>query len=242
MEEEVDLVDYIRVILKRKWAIIGITLGAVIIAGILNLTAPKSYKASAVLDIGVVAGAIPETSTQLKEKINFGTYNESLKKRLNTTSLPKIEAFTPLDTKERETDIVMIEAEGRAPKKSKEALKILSDIMLEEHRKFFEEKKNYLGEELEKEESQIDILKKSKDFPELQYLYVEHLLRINDLEHYLALSVPTRLVRAPSEVSISQNILTNVIIAAILGIFLGILVAFFQEFLEKNKKRLRSKE
>jgi len=239
MEKEIDLIDYIKIILKRKWTIIGITLGAVIIAGILNWTAPKSYRASATLDIGNIAGTVPETSTQVKEKINHGTYNGVLREKLKTTNLPSIEAsvFDP-----KETDLVIIEATAKASNKSKEALKVLSNIILGEHREFFEEKENFIKEDIKKEEEKNAILEKSKNFPELQYLYVEHLSRINQLEQFLALAISTRLIKEPSEVSVSQNILTNVIIAAILGIFLGTIVAFFQEFLEKNKERLRTKK
>jgi len=232
--DEIDLVDYIRVILKRKWVIVLITLGAMIVTGILSYFLPKSYKISAILEIGKIGDFTPETSSQLQEKINQGSYNEFLKEKIGLTNIPEIEASALKDT-----NLIIIETTTKNLKKGEELLRTLSDIIVEEHGKLISKQKKIIQEEIKKEELKLSILEKSKNLPELQYLYVEHLSRIDELKNTISTAVPTRLIKAPTGVSTSQNILFNIIIAGVLGIFIGTLSAFFQEFLEKNKERLK---
>jgi len=232
--QEIDLVDYIKVILKRKWIIIGVTIGAIIIAGISTLLLPKTYKVSAILEIGQISTFVPETSIQLQEKLNRGSYNELLREKLNITSIPGIEVSAPKDT-----NLVVMETITKNPQEGTKVLEALSNIIIDEHGKLFGEQKKFIQEDIRKEELKIAILEKSKSLPELQYLYVEHLSRIDELKNELATANPTRLIKAPSEAFSSQNILINVVIAGILGIFIGTLIAFFQEFMEKNKERLK---
>ena len=231
--DEIDLVDYIKVILKRKWIIIGVTLGAMIVAGVLTYLLPKTYKMSTILEIGKIGTFVPETSIQLQEKINQGSYDELLRGKLGGETVPKIEVSVPKDT-----NLIIMETISKNPQESKKILEALSNIIIDEHGELFEEQEKFIQEDIKKEELKIAILEKSKSLPELQYLYVEHLSRIDELKNEITTANPTQLIKTPSEAS-SQNILINVIIAGVLGIFAGVLAAFSQEFLEKNKEKLR---
>jgi len=244
-EQEIDLVDYIKVIMKRKWVIIGITIGAIIIAGILTFFSPKAYKVSAILEIGQIdigrASAssriitfIPETPTELQEKIQQGTYDKILKEKSGIENIPKIEVSVPKDT-----NLITMEIESYNSQEDKKILETLASIIIENHAKLFKEQKDFIQEKIKKEELKISILEKSKSLPELQYLYVEHLSRIDELKNNLATATETQLIKSPSENPISKSILINIIITGLLGIFIGFLLAFFQEFLEKNKERLK---
>jgi uncharacterized protein involved in exopolysaccharide biosynthesis len=233
-DDEINLVDYIKVIIKRKWVIIGITIGAMIIAGILSWTTPKTYEISAVLEIGEIGSFVPETPTQLQEKISQGSYDEVLKKRLKMESIPEIEATTPKDT-----DLLIIETNIKEPQKNKKVLEELANIIIEEHKVKLDEQKSFLEEEIKKEEAKITALERGKNLSELQYLYIQHLSRIDNLKNDLERATPTQLIKSPSETLSQRSILINVIIALVLGLFIGILVAFFQEFWEKNKEELR---
>ena len=244
-EQEIELVDYLRVIIKRKWIIVGITIGAIIVAGILTFLSPKTYKISAILEIGQIniggvsaSGKIitfsPETPIELQEKIQRGTYDNLLKEKSGIKNLPKIEISAPKDT-----NFIVMEVESRNFEEGKKILETLADIIIENHSKLLKEQKDFIQEEIKKEEFKVSILEKSKSLPELQYLYVEHLSRIDELKNNLATATETQLIKSPSENPISKSILMNVIIAGLLGIFIGFLLAFFQEFLEKNKERLK---
>ena len=64
-EQEVDLRDYINVLLKRKKLIIGITLVAIIIAGILSyFVFPKVYEASGSLLVNPSQASVSITSLE----------------------------------------------------------------------------------------------------------------------------------------------------------------------------------
>ncbi len=58
-EEEIDLRDYINVLLKRKWLIIGIVLMAVVIAAIISyIILPPIYQSSVTFKIAEVNGLL----------------------------------------------------------------------------------------------------------------------------------------------------------------------------------------
>ena len=57
-EQEVELIDYLRVIWKRKGLIVGGTLLAAATALVVSLSMPKTYETSRTLKIGVLAGGI----------------------------------------------------------------------------------------------------------------------------------------------------------------------------------------
>ena len=57
-EQEVELIDYLRVIWKRKGLIVGGTLLAGATALVVSLSMPKTYETSRTLKIGVLAGGI----------------------------------------------------------------------------------------------------------------------------------------------------------------------------------------
>lgn len=231
--EEINLVDYIRVIVKRKWVIIIITLLAMVIAGIFSKIAPKRYEISAILEIGKIGNFVPESPLQLKEKIDRGSFNEILMAKLKIGGIPKIEVEAPKDT-----NLLVLRINTTGAEIGEKILKELTNIIIKEHEGILNQQRKFLEEEIRKEEAKIAILEKSKNLSELQYLYIEHLSRIDTLKNDLRSAKPTWLVMSPSVKISSFSLLVNIVIAGILGLFVSFLVAFFQEFLEKNKNRL----
>lgn len=57
-EQEIDLRDYINVILKRKWIIIGIFFVSVITTIVVNLRLPKVYETNMIIENGLLDGEI----------------------------------------------------------------------------------------------------------------------------------------------------------------------------------------
>jgi len=88
-EQEVDLRDYINVLLKRKKLIIGITLAAIIIAGILSyFVLPKVYEASGSLLVNPKEATVNLTSPEqllsplsYLPQISVATYKEIVKSK-----------------------------------------------------------------------------------------------------------------------------------------------------------------
>jgi len=235
MEKEVDLVDYIRVIFKGKWIIILVTFLTMLTIGILSWLKPAVYESSAVLELGKIGELSLDTPIQLQEKINQGSYNVALKEKSGIDSIPKIEVSVTKDT-----SLLMMKIKSRNQDEGKKILESLSDIIISEHNKIFEGQKKFIENEIKREEQKIAILERSSNFSELQFLYLEHLSRIDKFENDLALASPTRLVKSPLESVSSRNIITNLIISGVLGLLVGVSLSFFQEFLSVNKDRLKS--
>lgn len=231
--EEIDLIDYIKVIIKRKWTILITIILAMVIAGIFGKTMPRSYEASVILEIGKIGNFIPESPLQLKEKIDRGSFNEILRAKLKINNVPKIEAEALKDT-----NLLVLKINTADIEQGEKFLKELADIIIKEHEEILSLQRKFLEGEVKKEEAKVAILEKSKNLSELQYLYIEHLSRIDTLKNDLRSAKPTWLVMSPSVKVSSSPLFVNVIIAGILGLFVSFLIAFFQEFLEKNKNRL----
>lgn len=60
-QQEVELIDYLNVIWKRKYLIVGGTLVAAAAALVVSLSLPKTYEVSRTLKIGVLQGKSIET-------------------------------------------------------------------------------------------------------------------------------------------------------------------------------------
>ncbi|MEA3239099.1 MAG: Wzz/FepE/Etk N-terminal domain-containing protein, partial [Candidatus Bipolaricaulota bacterium] len=55
-EYEVDLIDYLRVMWKGKWIILGVFVAAVAVALIISLRTPNQYEAQAVVRLNPLPG------------------------------------------------------------------------------------------------------------------------------------------------------------------------------------------
>ena len=90
-EDEINLIDYLRVLWKWKWLIIAGTLICAIIAAMISLQMPKIYRVAMVIEPGIIGldksrNYIYMNSQNISGKINEGSYNKSIKKLLNTDS------------------------------------------------------------------------------------------------------------------------------------------------------------
>ena len=87
-EDEINLIDYLRVLWKWKWLIIAGTLICAIIAAVISFQMPKIYRIATVIEPGIIGldksgNYIYMNSQNISGKINEGSYNKSIKKLLN---------------------------------------------------------------------------------------------------------------------------------------------------------------
>ncbi len=262
--------DYLNVILKRKWLILAVFLGAIIAAGVFSYTSPKIYRVDTVLEIGYVERErikVFEAPIQIVEKLRLDVHKELIKARLGIPEekYPRIKSENP-----RGTDLLKIEAESTEPKLAKMALQEINSLILLDHQEQVKDRKELLKNDterlririisLEEEKkilnSQVEILKKvppEEQTPASQFTLfaieeklevgkreIEDLyLKINSHKRLLDDIQPTRIAKAPliPQAPIKPRPALNMSIAGILGIFSGIFLAFFQEFLQKNKTK-----
>ena len=259
-QEEINLIDYIKVILKRKWLILKITVGVVIAVGILSAVMPR-YKVDTILEIGVTENIL-ESPEQIVEKIKNGNYNEAVKKKLNIEKLPKIDVFNPKNTK-----LVIISITSSNPEQAKKILEELENLILKEHQEKFNLQKKILLENKKRIKNKISCLENEKKILEEEVNYFTNLMTTNSIYHllltetkeklekkkleienqYLKLNAleqklnsyqPTRIIKAPAIPSspAGPGLGVNIIIGLILGLFGGVFLAFVIEWWEREKK------
>jgi uncharacterized protein involved in exopolysaccharide biosynthesis len=266
--EEIDLMDYVKVIFHRKWFILIIFLGAVIIAGILSWYLPKVYKIDTSLEIGNVGGELIEKPGQLVEKIKGDIYGIPIREKLNIPEkeYPNIKAENPKDT-----NLITLEIESSKTQQAKTILEEIDNLILKDHQRGIESKKTLIGKDIERLgnkissleeekknlEAKVDTLQKvlpyrqdpgtqfallsTKEQLEVKKQEIENLyLQINSNQRLLEDIQPTQIAKIPTifEELVKPKPVLNIAIAGVLGAFLGVFLAFFQEWWEKNKGRI----
>ena len=269
-EEEIDLVDYLKVIIKRKRLMLVIFFGAVIIAGIFSWLSPKVYKIDTSLEIGKIAGEAAEEPAQVVEKIKRDVYGIFVREKLgiSETEYPKIKTENPKDT-----NLVRIEIESVNPEQAKNILEEMNNLILEDHQEKIKIKKELLEKDIERLktktlsleeekknlEAKVEALQKilpyqetpgsqfalfdTKEKLEKKKQEIENLyLEINSLQRTSEDIKLTKIVKIPtiSEKPVKPKLVLNIVIAGVLGIFIGVFLVFFQEWWEKNKTKLKT--
>ena len=254
-EEEIDLKDYLKIILKRKRLILGVGLTVTIVTFLFSVLSPKVYEISTSIEIGKSfedEGSNPlENPIQVKTKIEEGIYKEIQEKFNLKVENPK------------NTNLILIKIESKNPEKDKKILEELNKIILEDHQKKLESQmstlskkekiinakisslnrekkaieervkilenippqKRTLSEKLFLSESKEKIEKKEQEIKNLQ----EELL---SLQKQVATLQPTKVIKEPtiSKKPIKPNIILNTTCALLLGLFGGIFFAFAKEW------------
>ena len=242
-EEEIDLMDYVKVIIKRKGLILTLFLAAVIVAGVFSFISPKVYKVDTSLEVGRIETAtetIPEqmveSPTQLVEKIKGDVYGIFVREKLGIPKekYPKIKAENPKDT-----SLIKIEIESERPELAKNILTEINNLILKEHQEQFEKRKSKIEESIKEIQNKLALLEKEKSssgegISQLQIALLNLKEKLDNMESTKIINPPTI-----SPNPIRPKPVLNIVIAGILGIFIGTFLAFFQEWWEKNKLKLK---
>jgi LPS O-antigen subunit length determinant protein (WzzB/FepE family) len=153
MEEEINLADYIKVLLKRKRLILACFFIFVVIAGIISYTTPKVYKIESVLEIGKIENASEDVSeqmiespTQLLGKIEGNVYGVRIKQNLGISNkeLPIIKVENP-----KETNILIVSIESSETEKMRQVLIEGNNLILADHQKIIETKEKLFENNIE---------------------------------------------------------------------------------------------
>ena len=136
-EDEIDLMDYVKVILKRKKTILFWFFGLAIIAGVISFIMPEIYEIDTALEIGISEKTdgtnkeqLIESPTQLVGKIDGDVYGTKVREDLNISEIewPKIKTENP-----KNTNLIVISIESEETEKSENILKEVNDLILGEH-------------------------------------------------------------------------------------------------------------
>lgn len=119
-EDEINLIDYLRVLYKWKWMIILVTFVCMVAAGVLSFMMPKIHEISMSIEPGVIeirekGGAVYlDSPANIKAKLETGSYNSRILKKLNID--PKKTQLRFKVTNPKNTNIVTISSEWEQDK------------------------------------------------------------------------------------------------------------------------------
>jgi len=152
--EEIDLMDYIKALLKRKWLILVIFLGAAIVAGIFSFLMPKVYKIDTAINIGEIGGKIIETPAETKGKIDSDVYGILIREKLGISEreYPKIKVENPSGT-----NLINLTIESADSEKAKSILEELNNFILTEHQDKIKAGKELLEKNIELFKNNIEV-------------------------------------------------------------------------------------
>ena len=152
--DEIDLMDYVKVILKRKVLILALFLGAAIVAGIFSFIMPKVYKIDTSLEVGRIDGATVEAPGQVKEKIDGDVYGALIREKLQIPEkeYPEIKTENPKDTR-----LIILKIESDETQQSKNILEEINKIIFEEHQEELEIKKELIEKDIKTTEDKIKL-------------------------------------------------------------------------------------
>jgi len=161
--DEIDLMDYVKVILKRKWLILVIFFGAAIAAGVFSFLMPKVYKIDTALEIGQVAGVPIEDPGQVVEKIKGDVYGIFVREKLGIPEekYPKIKTENPKDTR-----LISLAIESAEPQQAKNILEEINNLILAEQQEKIKVKKGLLENNIEVAKKDIERIKAKIGFLE----------------------------------------------------------------------------
>jgi len=157
IEEEIGLMDYLKVLLKRKVLILVIFMGAVIAAGVLSYLMPKVYKIDTSLEIGRIGGEAVEAPAQLIGKIKGDIYGILVRGKLGISEkeYPKIKVENPENTK-----LINIAIESSEIQKAKNIMEETNGLILDEHQEKIKVKKELLETNIGLLEENIEVSRK----------------------------------------------------------------------------------
>jgi len=161
--DEIDLMDYVKVLLKRKWLILAIFLSAAIVAEVFSFLMPKVYKIDTALEIGQVAGVPIEDPGQVVEKIKGDVYGIFAREKLGIPEekYPKIKTENPKDTR-----LISLAIESAEPQQAKNILEEINNLILAEQQEKIKVKKGLLENNIEVAKKDIERIKAKIGFLE----------------------------------------------------------------------------
>lgn len=170
-DDEIDLRDYINVIIKRKWSILSIFAVAVIASIVISLFLPLTFQASNLIEVGKIKGSSLQSYADIKSVFKRESILKGIKTNLQqpldlpeTTSVESIAGIFDIKESEGDEKSGFIEIRGRAntPEKAVIVVNTITDTLLTYHQNMFTQAEKRFNTEVEnivknKEKTEKDI-------------------------------------------------------------------------------------
>ena len=197
-EGEIELIDFLNIIWKRKWLIILSTLFLVIAAGVISFLLPQKWEIDALIQpskflIKTVGGQFEEIvivdPKQIASQINQATYNNKIAAELNLDirKFPKIKAEDLPDT-----NLVRVSIKEKDVEKAKLILLSLFNLVKIEPDEKIEVEMRSLEEEIKANKNKLNIVKQRKNEIEKEMSVVKKRIESLEKEQHLSLKKENR--------------------------------------------------
>lgn len=168
-EDEINLVDLLRVVWKWKWLIITGPLVCAVIAAVISFQMPKIYEVSTIIEPGIAMvqdnGNVLyfDSVASISGKIQGGIYNQEIKKVLELDS-PKISIrFQPSTIQGTNTIKVTSEWEAGETDLGVKVTQQLNRLLSDEYAKIVEVKKDLYDTKIATQQREIDEIKEQRE-------------------------------------------------------------------------------
>jgi LPS O-antigen subunit length determinant protein (WzzB/FepE family) len=167
-EGEIELIDFLNIIWKRKWLIILSTLFLVIAAGVISFLLPQKWEVSALIQpskflVKTAGGQYEEIvivpPKQIAGQINQATYNNKIAAELNLD----IRKFPKLKAEDlRDTNLVRVSIKEKDVEKAKLILLSLFNLLKTEPDEKVDVEMKSIEEEIKASKNKLNIIKQRK--------------------------------------------------------------------------------
>lgn len=155
LEDEIDLMDYLKIIIKRRLFIAVVFLLAILVAGIFSFVSPRVYRIDTVLELGRVGDELVESPAQLMGRIEGDVYGAIIRAKLgiSESEYPEIKANNPKDT-----SVVSRFIESSEVKLARQVLEEGNRLIIAEHQEMLDSEKGLLEKKITTLEANMTVL------------------------------------------------------------------------------------
>ena len=265
-EDTIELIDYLRVIWKRKMLIIVGTLVCMVAVWVVSLRLPEVYRAEALISIGKTVVS-PSPSPSLKFSLaSFDTPNNLIKSIPAEYGLNDDEAskYSLKADVVKGTSLINVTQEGLDRRRVEKLLKGVVNRLIDDHLRMAESSIQPYGVLIDKQETDIKVIKKDMAESEaklkkmnsekvdpvavamIQTNLWQRKANLRNIQQKLLLyrtfvgrlkEYNTELIGEVKIISIKPKKKRNIMIAGFVGLTMSLFLAFFIEYLGKVMER-----
>ena len=256
--DEINLMDYIKVIIKRKKLIIGIFIICVVATTIVSFRMPKVYQIDSTARIGSIGGSLFSVGEMIEKTKNRNLLQSVIQEIDTNITVESLKEAVKIEKVEG-TNFLKVQMESAEPGIAIDILNKIESKLVLDGNEFYEKNITLINERIqelharkENVSKQIKMLnqkisnnKIGPDYPLIQNtltnyetIYSELSAAEYSLKKNLLLANNFKIIESPSKSMnpIKPNKRQMITISAILGLILGLFIAFIVEFWQKSKE------
>lgn len=177
-EEEINLIEYIEVLLKRKNMILTIAISTMAIAIIFTIFFfyfQYVYQINTILEVGHMEEFVPEAPNQLAQKIRNDNYGEAIRAKLEISQVEYPDMRSWEISSPQGTRLLILTIKTGNSEKARAILAELNRLIIEEHQEKFGLQKNILLDSKKRIENKINNLQEEEKILQEKVEYLVNL-------------------------------------------------------------------